>query len=141
VCTTRVSLDNVPGLKEHGISVNTVACLMNPPRHKTITAEQYKGLIAACVPGKKNCYHEDSPDQHYLFAQVAYCRELAARFPDEFAMFSCDDMNKIKVGPLAVTRYHQVERFFFPWKTHLITLIMNFLFQVIISFLLNTRPY
>ena len=27
-------------------------------------------------------------------------------------MFSCDDMNKIKVGPLAVRRYHQIERFF-----------------------------
>ena len=105
-------LDNVPGLKEHGISVNTIARLMNPPRRKTIAAERYKGLIAARVPGKKNCYREDSPDQHYLFARVAYRRELAARFPDEFAMFSCDDMNKIKVGPLAVSRYHQVERFF-----------------------------
>jgi len=39
---------------------------------------------------------------------VAYRKELAAMFPDEFAMFSCDDMNKIKVGPLAVSRYHQV---------------------------------
>ena len=61
-------LDKVPGLQEHGISVNTVAHLMNPPRCKTIAAARYKGLIAACVPGKKNCYREDNPDQHYLFA-------------------------------------------------------------------------
>jgi len=61
-------LDNVPGLKEHDISVNTDAHLMNPPRRKTIAAERYKGLIAAYVPGKKNCYYEDNPDQHYLFA-------------------------------------------------------------------------
>ena len=47
-------LDEVPGLKEHGISVNTVARLMNPPRHKTIAAGRYQGLITARVPGKKN---------------------------------------------------------------------------------------
>ena len=34
-------------------------------------------------------------------------------FPDEFAVFSCDDMNKIKVGPLAVSTNYQIERFFF----------------------------
>ena len=33
-------------------------------------------------------------------------------FPDEYAVFSCDDMNKIKAGPLAVSRYHQIEKFF-----------------------------
>ena len=33
-------------------------------------------------------------------------------FPDEFAVFSCDDMNKIKVGPLAVSTNYQIERFF-----------------------------
>jgi len=68
-------------------------------------------LIAARVPGKKNCYHENSPDQHYFFARVAYHKELAVRFPDEFAVFSCDEINKIKVGPLAVSRYHQIDVF------------------------------
>ena len=33
-------------------------------------------------------------------------------FSSECAVFSCDDMNKIKVGALAVSRYHQIQRFF-----------------------------
>ena len=35
-------LRNVPGLEEHGISVHTVARLMNPPRQHTIARKQYK---------------------------------------------------------------------------------------------------
>ena len=122
----------MPGLKEQGISINTVALLMRPSRRKTIVAAQYKALIAARVPEKKNCYRED---QHYLFARMAYCRELAAKFPDKFAMFSCDDMSKIKVGPLAVSRYHQDS---FLLKIHPIILTTTFQFLVIISFLLDT---
>ena len=33
-------------------------------------------------------------------------------FSSECAIFSCDDMNKVKVGALAVSRYHQIERFY-----------------------------
>ena len=33
-------------------------------------------------------------------------------FSSECAIFSCDDMNKIKVGALAVSRYHQIERLY-----------------------------
>ena len=33
-------------------------------------------------------------------------------FDNECAIFSCDDMNRIKVGALAVSRYHQIQRFF-----------------------------
>ena len=33
-------------------------------------------------------------------------------FDKECAIFSADDMNKIKVGALAVSRYHQVDRYF-----------------------------
>ena len=33
-------------------------------------------------------------------------------FLEECAVFSCDNMNKIKVGSLAVSRYHQIERLY-----------------------------
>lgn len=65
-------LKAVPGLKEVGISKHTIARLMEPPRKGTIAASRYKSLIKARVPGKKNAYHEDHIDQHYLFAGVAY---------------------------------------------------------------------
>ena len=46
-------LDTVPGLKEHGISVDTVHHLMVAPRKNSSCADRYKGLIDAkvnCVP-------------------------------------------------------------------------------------------
>ena len=33
-------------------------------------------------------------------------------FDNECAIFSCDDMNRIKVGALAVSRHRQIQRFF-----------------------------
>ena len=57
-------------------------------------------------------YREGNADQHYLFTQVAYRKEFSIMFEKECALFSCDDMNKIKVGALAVSRYHQIQRFF-----------------------------
>lgn len=64
-------LVNVPGLKEHGISVHTVAHLMEPPRRHTIAAQRYNSLIGGHVPGKQNCFREAHVDQHYLFSRVA----------------------------------------------------------------------
>ena len=119
----------VPGHRSHGLSVSSVARLMQPPRRGTIASSQYKGLVAARVPGKRNQYREYHKDQHYLFEQVAYCREFTVCFDSECAIFSCDDMNMVKVGALAVSRYHQIQRFFptddapnarfsYPWLSH-----------------------
>ena len=105
-------LANVPNLKCHGISLTSVARLMEPPRRGTVASMRYKALIAARVPGKRNQYREDHQDQHYLFTQVAYRREFSAMFSEECAIFSADDMNKIKVGALEVSRYHQIQRYF-----------------------------
>ena len=101
-------LATVPNVKDHGISKASVARLMKPPRCGTIASKRYKRLIAAKVPGKCNEYREDNIDQHYLFVQVAYRKEFSIMFKKECALFSCDDMNKIKVGALAVSRYHQL---------------------------------
>ena len=105
-------LASVPDLKSHGISLSTVARLFEPPHKGNIASRRYKGLVAAKVPGKRNQYREDHEDQHYLFAQVAYRREFSAMFDKECAIFSADDVNKIKVGALAVSRYHQINRYF-----------------------------
>ena len=105
-------LSNVPGLREHGISSSAVSRLLEPPHRGTIASTRYKGLVSARVPGKRNQYREFHQDQHYLFAQVAYRREMTEMFSKECAILSADDMNKIKVGALAVSRYHQIQRVF-----------------------------
>ena len=106
-------LSTVPGLRSHGISLNSVAHLMQPPQHGRISSSiYYMGLIVAEVHGKINEYREVHKDQHYLFARVAYRHEFTSMFENECALFSCDDMNNIKVGALAMSRYHQIQRFF-----------------------------
>ena len=40
-------LQNIPGLKEHGISKHTVARLMEPPRRGTVASKRYQGLVKA----------------------------------------------------------------------------------------------
>ena len=40
------------------------------------------------------------------------CRELVSLFSDSIGILSMDDMAKIKVGPPALSRYHQLKRIF-----------------------------
>ena len=102
----------VPSLKEYGICRSTIHSLFVPPRKRTLRAQHYKSHIDAKVPGKRNSYRENHADSHFLFARVAYRQELASKFFDEVTVFSADDMNKIKVGQAAVSRYHQIGGFF-----------------------------
>ena len=37
---------------------------------------------------------------------------MGALYPSDVAILSIDDMAKVKVGPLSVSRYHQVKRFY-----------------------------
>ena len=107
-------LDNVPGLAEDGgISTDTVHHLTYPPRKNSIRAHGFKKLIAACVSGKRNQYREGNKNQHFMFARVAYREEFVFKFKHEAVFFSSDDMNKLRMGPsTAVSRYHQISRFF-----------------------------
>ena len=104
-------LDCVPGLKTHGISRSTVHRLMLPPRRKTQAAKQYKGLVQARVPCKKNtATRAEHPDLHFTRAQVGYVNEMFQYFGG--VQLSCDDKNKISVGTPAVSRYHAISKFF-----------------------------
>ena len=46
-------MQNIPGLKEHGLSKHTVSRLMEPPRRGTVAGKRYQGLVKARVPGKR----------------------------------------------------------------------------------------
>lgn len=104
-------LEQIPELKN--ISRDAIHYLMAPPRKNSSRFPRYKMVVDAKVPGKRNQYREDRANQHFLFARVAYREEFVSKFKDECFFYSCDDMNKIKMGPAtAVSRYHQQFRFF-----------------------------
>ena len=104
---------HVLGLKEHGISRDTIHHLSVAPRLNSSRAHRYKALVDCRVPGKRNQYQESSVNQHFLSAEVRYREEFVSKFHQECQFFSCDDMNKLKMGPAtAVFRYHQIARFF-----------------------------
>ena len=104
--------EKIPALKEGGISRTTLHELLVAPRKGTRNSKRYHSLVDARVPGKDNTIRKIHADSHFAFAQVHYVMELCAAFGDECAVMSCDDMNKINVGTLAVARYHQLGQFF-----------------------------
>ena len=77
-------LDNAQGLREYNISKSTVRRLFKGP----------------------------NKDAHYLFARNKFRREFVSMFPRSASILSTDDMAKIKFGPPAVSRYHQVCKMF-----------------------------
>ena len=85
---------------------------MLAPRQKSINAKQYHGVLSVRVPSKKNDEHSHHKDSHYCHAQVGYMLEFAQQFADSTSTFSCDNKNKVNVGTLAVSRYHQILKIF-----------------------------
>ena len=84
-----------------------------PPRKRTTNAARYKQLIKACVPHKRNDeLHATHADRQFCEAQVKMAMEFSARHSHRFQMVSADDMNKVNIGVPAVSRYHQLRRFF-----------------------------
>ena len=101
-----------PDLKTHKISLTTIRRLFNAPNKSYNAAKRYTGLIDVRVGTKNNSYREHHIDAHYLFARNKMRRELGTLFSDSINTISVDDMAKLKVGAPAVSRYHQVKRYF-----------------------------
>ena len=105
-------LQELPELMD--ISRSTVHYLMIPPRKGIVAAANYKCLVDARIPKTgRNDYRENHANQHFLVARVAYREECCSKFNKECGFYSCDDMAKIRMGPItAMSRYHQERRFF-----------------------------
>jgi hypothetical protein len=87
--------------------------LASPNKLLKQPAARYKTAIDARVGAIANSGRDlTRPDAHYLFAQVRLRREFAAAVSHESLIMSCDDMNKVNIGVLAVSRYHQLSRLF-----------------------------
>ena len=84
---------------------------MVPPNKTRRASSAYKGLIEAKVPAKRNDEQAFHVDSHFCSCRVKYRMEFAAEFHHEVAIYSCDCMNKIHVGGMAVSQYHQVGKF------------------------------
>ncbi|CAF1238698.1 unnamed protein product [Didymodactylos carnosus] len=95
------------------ISNKTCRRLLEAPAKNMLASRYYKNVINAKIPAKrndKNCKILD--DSHFASAQVKYGYELASLYPQEIISLSCDNKCKIPIGSLAVSRYHQIRRFF-----------------------------
>lgn len=103
-------LKEVPGLREHGISLTTIRRLFQAPNKGNRASQRYQGLVDARVGTKSNRYREFHPDSHYLFSRNKHRREFCTLFKADSCIVSMDDMAKIKVGAPAVSRYHQLRR-------------------------------
>ena len=100
-------------MEQKGIRKDVTHFLLVPPSKNTIRAEPYKYLIDARIPRKKTITEKKNTNKYFLFTRVAYREEFALQFKKKCCFYSCDDMNKIQMGPsTAVSRYHQVLRFF-----------------------------
>ncbi|CAF1267476.1 unnamed protein product [Didymodactylos carnosus] len=101
--------DQYPQIKN--ISESTIRRLMLPPCSNRKAAIYYKPKIIGKVVSKRNSRPSSiNKDSHFASAQVKYCRELAALYPDEIVDFSCDNKAKVHVGTLAVS-YHQIRKY------------------------------
>ena len=63
-------LEKIPGLKEHGLGLNTVCYLFKPVKQGTFAAERYKGYIDAKVAPKDNSFRSPHINGHYLFSHI-----------------------------------------------------------------------
>jgi hypothetical protein len=102
----------VPGLKVKGIDVRSIRHLMKPPRSALRSSIRYFGVIDANIPSKRNDIRKINKDGHYSMAASKLLDESLVQFPDEVIFLSADRKAKLKVGPPAVSRYHQIQRFF-----------------------------
>ncbi|CAF4447715.1 unnamed protein product, partial [Didymodactylos carnosus] len=96
-------------------TIPSTACgrLLQAPATNVSASKYYKSIIDAKIPSKRNDMSCTlSNDAHFASSQVKYGYELAALYPQEINSLSCDNKCKIPVGSLAVSRHHQIRRFF-----------------------------
>jgi hypothetical protein len=103
-------IKSVNGL--NNISRSKIQNLLQPARQNTKEAARHKDAVDIKV-GTKNCdISKENPNSHEYFALVRYLREMSASYTDECAIFSCDSKAKVHIGGQAVSRYHQIRKYF-----------------------------
>ena len=101
----------VPGLKDHGMSLNTVHRLFAPPNRKMNSSRYYKELIPAKVATKSNNISRNHIDSHYCRNQVKMALELINEYEDEVIGLSADAKAKPNLSGAAVSRMVRARSF------------------------------
>lgn len=107
--TTEYQMGAVDGLKT--LHKSTVHSLTEPSNKRLKASTRYQGKVHARIPKKRNDSRKEEPDAQYYTARVKYRVELASKHAGLFSLLSCDTMNRVSVGSLAVSRYHQTRGF------------------------------
>ena len=83
---------------------------MLPPRKSSSLAKHYHGVVNARLGTRSNNFRPTSEGTHWGRAD----QNLITEFIEAYAglNLSGDDMNIIQVGRPAVSRYHQINKFF-----------------------------
>ena len=99
------------------MSVDAVEDLFLPANKQRTNAKRSHGIIPARVPPKRNQNSKEHEDCHFTRTQQAMAKEFAfdEEFRDFVARYSNDTCNKLRVGVLAVSRFHQIRRRF-SWR-------------------------
>ena len=101
---------HVPGLYEYGMSPSSLRYLFQPPNKSARGARVFKGLINARRATRSNKFRPVSEGTHFGRAE----QNLITEFLHSYGQLnvSGDDMNIIQVGRPAVSRYHQIVKFY-----------------------------
>ncbi|XP_077867443.1 uncharacterized protein LOC144356671 [Saccoglossus kowalevskii] len=104
---------NHPEVRERGLSISTISRWMVAPNKRFKASALYTADIDAKIPKTStNNQRKLDENSHFYFTQVKYCMELASKYAESCVAISCDNMNKVKIGVPAVSRYHQQTRYF-----------------------------
>jgi hypothetical protein len=95
------------------ISEDTARRLGLPPVANRTNAFRYKGHVAFKMGSKRNDRRDDkSGNAQFASSDVRVTSEMFAMHADDTVMLCTDTMNKLKVGAMAVSRFHQIQHFF-----------------------------
>ena len=82
------------------------------PRKNAQSRNYYHHVIDAGIPRKDNSGSEGNVDSQIDCAQVRFKAEFGAYFSSSVSRWSLDNKAKVKVGVMAVSRYHKLESYF-----------------------------
>ena len=92
------------------MDTRTVHRLFKPPVRGTHAAKRYHGVVNARRASRANNYRPTTEGTHYGRAEQGLITEFIYSFGQ--LNMSGNDMNIIQVGRPAVSRYHQINKFF-----------------------------